>query len=746
MSKRAMSRLCCANLAGLIALSWSPALAQTSTTGQEPPAGTTQETDDTNANGLDEIVVTANRRSQNVQSTPLTITALGGEDLVKLGVSNSQELQKVTPGLFYGNNGGFAQPYIRGVGTAITVPGAESSVATFIDDVYQSQPFFTIQSLNAIDRVEVLKGPQGVLYGRNATGGAIRIETRNPGDRLETDNELTYGNYNQLRFNGYISGPISDTLGANFAVVLADRDGFGRILNKDGRVSSERFANLRGKLRWTPTDQLTVQLTGYYFVEDDTNNTATTYSNRFGSIPTATGLGGRVTYYSQDIYSSYPIKNAIDAVGGNLRVTWKTGDITITSLTAYSRLTYTQGGDFLSASIPIFNFQARDGGGRSVYQTLEAVGDTGPFSWVLGGSFTDDEGRFDTLDVFLGANLATRTFAQVSTRAYALYAQGSYDLTDRFSVTGGARFTDERKTQDGIAVYNAAGVRTSSTPASSRSWSRVTWQALLKYQLDDAMLYGKIETGFKSGTVNTLVPRAFINPETITSYEAGVKSDLLDRKLRVNLSAFYYEYRNLQQQYNDIATGSSLLESASRARVRGGELQIDAIPTSRLRVSASANVMRGTFIDFVSNGQFVPRARANPVPPGGVPGPSNAGNVVTRLDVSGNRLLRAPDFTGTFSATYTVPLSDAGVLEANAGYYYSSKVYFDATNRIVQPAYGLLDARLTYRFPGDRFSIAVWGRNLTDETYIAGSALSATGDQIRLAAPRQFGGTIRYEF
>lgn len=696
---------------------------------------------------IDDIVVTANRRSENLQSTPLTITALGGEQLIDLGVTSSLELQKVTPGLFYGNNGGFAQPYIRGVGTAITVPGAESSVATFIDDVYQSQPFFTIQSLNAIDRVEVLKGPQGVLYGRNATGGAIRIQTRNPSDRFETDNELTYGNYDQLRFNGYVSGPLADGLAANLAVVLTDRDGFGRILNGNGgRVSSEQYASIRAKLSWDATENLNILLTGYYFDERDRNNTATTYSDRFGSIPTAVGLGGQVTYYSQDIYSAYPIGNKIESLGGNARISWDAGDITLTSITALSKLTYVQGGDFLSASIPIFNFQARDGGGDSFYQTLEAVGTAGRFDWVLGGSYTNDEGRFDTLDVFIGPNLATQTFAQVSTEAFAVYARGSYDLTDRLNVTAGLRYTDEKKSQDRIQAFNAAGVTTSLTPKSSRSWSKVTWQGLLKYQLDEVMLYAKAETGFKSGTVNTLVPGGYIDPETITSYEAGIKSDLLDRRLRVNLSGFYYKYKNLQQQYNNVATGASLLESAERARVYGGELQVEAAPTDRLRLSASANLMKGTFTDFLSGGQFVPRALTNPVPPGGTPGPANAGNIVTTLDVSGNRMMRAPDFTGTVSASYSVPFENGSSLDANASYYYSSKVYFDASNRLVQPSYGLLDARLTYQLPGERISLSLWGRNLTNETYIAGSALSANGDQIRLGAPRQYGVTARYAF
>ncbi len=696
--------------------------------------------------GIDDIVVTANRKSENLQSTPLTITALGGEQLIEQGVTSSLELQKVTPGLFYGNNGGFAQPYVRGVGTAITVPGAESSVATFIDDVYQSQPFFTIQSLNAIDRVEVLKGPQGVLYGRNATGGAIRIQTRNPGSRFETDNELTYGNYNQLRFNGYVSGPLADGLSANLAVVLTDRDGFGRILNGTGRVSSEQYLSLRGKISWDATPNLNILLTGYYFNESDRNNTATTYSDRFGSIPTAVGLGGKVTYYSQDIYSAYPIGNKIESVGGNARMTWESGDITVTSITALSKLTYTQGGDFLSASIPIFNFQARDGGGNSFYQTLEAVGTSGLFGWVVGGSYTNDESRFDTLDVFIGPNLAARTFAQVSTEAYAVYARGSFDITDRLNVTAGLRYTDETKSQDRIEGFNAAGVRTSLTPKTSRSWSKVTWQGLVKYQLDDVMLYAKAETGFKSGTVNTLVPRAYIDPETITSYEAGIKSDLLDRRLRINLSGFYYDYKNLQQQYNDVATGSSLLETAEGARVYGGELQFEAAPTERLRITASANLMKGTFTDFVSGGQFVPRALANPVPPGGTPGPANAGNVVTRLDVSGNRMMRAPDFTGTIGASYTIPFADGSSLDANASYYYTSKVYFDATNRLVQPSYGLLDARLTFQLPGEQLSLSLWGRNLTNETYISGSALSANGDQIRLGAPRQYGVTARYAF
>lgn len=697
--------------------------------------------------GLQDIVVTANRRSQSAQSAPLAIAALGAEQIISRGITDSQQLQKAVPGLFYGNNAGFAQPYIRGIGTGITVPGAESSVATFIDDVYQSQPFFTIQTLNAVDRIEVLKGPQGTLYGRNATGGAIRIETRNPSDHFETDNELIYGNYDYKRLNSYISAPLAEGVGANLAVVVSDRDGFGKILNRPGeRVNSERFVSLRGKLAIALAANFDARLTGYYMHENDTKNTATTYSDRFGSIPTAVGLGGLVTYYSQDIYASYPVDNGIDAAGGNLRLRWHGPGVTVTSVSAYSDLSYISGGDFLSASIPIFNFQARKGRAHGFYQSLEVLGDSnGPFTWLVGGNYVDDSASFDRLIVFSGPNLASQSVATVKTKAYAVYGEASYKLTDRLTATGGLRYSDETKTQARVDAYNGAGTLLSSAPRRSRDWSQVTYKALLRYQLDQAMVYAKIETGFKSGTVNTLVPGSFISPEKITSYEAGVKSDLFDRTVRLNLSGFYYDYRNLQQQYNDIATGSSLLESAQKARVYGGEMEFNALVTPDLQLSLTGNLMKGEFVAFQSRGQFVPRASISPPPPGGPITSANAGNVVQLADVSGNRLVRAPTFTGTASIEYKVPLGD-GSLVANASYYYSTKLYFDASNRIKQPAYNLVDGRITYNFPGDRISASLWGQNLTNATYIQGSALSATGDQIRIASPRQYGVSARYRF
>jgi iron complex outermembrane receptor protein len=684
----------------------------------------------------DEIVVTANRRAENLQDAALSVSAFSGEALERSGAASSADLQQLTAGLVINVNSNFAQPYIRGVGTDITTPGAESSVATFIDGVYQAQTFMGVQNLVGIERVEVLKGPQGTLYGRNATGGALIIRTFDPSEEFSANIRLIGGNYSRFGSQIYVTGGLADNVSANLAVSANVRQGFGRQLNTRERFNDDDYVLVRPKIRFELGETADLILTANYLRRRDTSAMAYTYLDEFGSIPLPTALGGRVTFKSQDSYTAYPIGNEVDAWGGNARLTLGVDDATLTSTTAYSQLDARVFSDFVSTDIPIFNFEGDKLRSRTFTQDLILQGSTGRLDWILGGLLVDDRAGFQDLFLYSGPSRSTRITAVVSTQAMAGYADMTFPLTDRLSASGGLRYSWERKQQDRLVFASPDGTVLNSFPQAGQSWDNVSFKALLKYDNGPTMIYAKVESGFKSGTFNAIVPGQSVDPETITAYEAGLKATLLDRSVQFDLAAFYYDYSNLQIQFVDSLTGSTLIETAPKAEVYGIEGTIRA-KLGQLSFSANAALMESKFKDFTSSGVLVPNN--TPSTPGA---PGNSSAVV---DVSGNSLTRAPEFTASITAEYAAQF-DSGTLTPNVTLSYSSRYFFDVANRVSQPGYALLNASLTYEGNDSPWSFGIWGRNLTDERYVVAGSINAFGDAARIGDPLTFGAEARLRF
>lgn len=686
----------------------------------------------TSASGLQDIIVTANRRATNIQKTPLSITAISGEALETKGILDTAALAQVTPGLTFNQNASFAQPYIRGVGTDITTPGSESSVATYIDDVYQPFPFVGVQTLNAIERIEVLKGPQGTLYGRNATGGAINVQTRNPGREFTADADFSYGNYDAILARGYVSVPFSDSIAANLAVAVSDRGGFGTNLVDGSDYNQDKYQSIRGKIRIDISNDLELLVSGSYFHRNDDSFQAYTYINRYGSVP-----AGEVTIGSQDVYAPYPIQIRTNSYQGSAKLTWNTGSGQLVSITSYQDHKTFLFPDFLSNRTPIFDFSADDTG-KAFAQDIYYRGETGSLSYVVGGTYTNSSARFDPLYVYLGSTLATASYQYVDTDALAGYAELTYKATDALSLTGGIRYSSEKKTQDRLDTYDGAGNLLSSAPRAHRRWNNFSYKALAQYQWDNAMLYAKFETGFKSGSVVASQPGLFVPPETIQSYEVGFKSELLDRTLRLNGAGFYYRYKNLQVQYTDINSGVALVESADSARIWGIEGQITVAPVQNFSVDLGLTYLNSKYTDFISSGVFVPNQQLF--------GPGTPGNTNVTADVTGNRLVRTPPITLSLGVNWTIPLANGGKFENTANLYFSDRYNFDITNRIKQPGYATLAGQIRYVFPDEHFSIAAYGRNITNSHYYSVSTPTSFGDQATVAPPRQYGITVGARF
>jgi iron complex outermembrane receptor protein len=290
----------------------------------------------TNEGQLSEIIVTAERKQENVQKAPLAVTALSGAQLAQRGLASTPDLQEATPGLTFSDNANFSEPFIRGVGTDITTPGAESSVATYVDGVYQASPYFGVQTLTEIDGVEVLKGPQGTLYGRNATGGAINIQTKDPSHTLGGEASVSYGDYNTVDAVGYLAGPITDKLLFNLALAEDRHDGYGKAINTGQAVDFLDRQYIHGKLLFEPTSDFSLLLSGQYLNAYDTAG-AYTYLDQFGATPLPAVYGAKVTYNSHDIYAAYPFKDFTRDAQFSLRGIYEWDGIKISTIPSFSK-------------------------------------------------------------------------------------------------------------------------------------------------------------------------------------------------------------------------------------------------------------------------------------------------------------------------------------------------------------------------------------------------------------------------
>lgn len=685
---------------------------------------------------LPTVTVTATRREESAQDIPIAITVLSGAQLEARGIESSLELEQVTPGLVYSSQTNFSQPYIRGIGTDITTPGSAPSVATYVDGVYQTSSYLGIRQLSAIDRIEVLKGPQGTLYGRNATGGAINIQTKDPTTDFEANASATAGNFNLFQFKGYVSGALAENVSANLAISAETRDGYGEVLNTGAEYNVSEYIYGRGKILFDLSDRWSLLLTGQY-IDIEGGPVGYTYFDEFGSVPVPPAIGGNITFRSQDIYAAYPAQAKGDMTQGSARLRYQGDGFEFTSLTAYNKLSSRLFPEFVSADVPVFNFDGEVISSESFQQDFTFQGGGDRLKWLAGLSYFQDDSRFDPISIYVGPSLATRTFAYYDTVSYAGFLELTYLLTDRLSVTGGIRQTSDEKTQARLDVFDAAGGVISSTPKNDVSWDNTSYKLALDYKLDNALLYAKVETGFKSGTYNSQVPFAAIAPEEVTAYEVGFKSDLAGGRVRLNGSAFFYEYTDLQSQYTDVNTGTALLQSAEKAEITGAEFQIDALLTDNLTFTSGISLLDSEYKEFLSEGSFVPNAILF--------GPGTPGNSSAILDVAGNKLTRTPPFTINVGLDYSRELAN-GRLGASVGYYYSDKFYFDVANRIYQDAYGLLNARLSYTLPGDRVTMSVWGNNLTDEDPIQGISINTLGDRGTLGEPQTYGITLSVAF
>ena len=707
--------------------------------------------------GLADIVVTAQKRSENIQDIPIAVTAIGGGALERSVVLDTSQLTRLTPSLNYTNNGGFVTPFIRGIGSTISAPEAEASVATFVDGVYIANTRGLNINFLAVDRVEVLAGPQGTLYGRNASGGAINIYTLTPGNQLEAKVTAGYGNYNNFQMSGHVSGPISDTLSVGLYASGMHQDAFHKFVpdRAPGQKDRNYTWGVRGKAVWQPTDaaKLTATIERTEQESVDSGIATGVQTDALGYTLGATRYSGKYVVNSDAVqYDRSKVTLAI------LREEFDLGFANLVGISSYRYVNSPISTDLDGTRIvdsngdftPMFTAAAVSKS-KQYSQEIQLVSQPGsPVSWIGGLYYFHERGSFDPLVSTSALLFPSPVYQLVQTTpgktiSYAAFAQATFPLafvTDGLSLTLGGRVTHDKKVKlpDSTEAFDASGA--SLGPASgfgsaSKSWTRFTPKVTLEYDTGPTLLYATYTKGFKSGGFNINAPGDFtpINPETLTDFEVGAKSELFDRRLRLNLSAYYYDFKGLQLQVQDTSQSPqvvNVLRNAAAAEAYGVELSSSAALTSRLTTDFTIAWEHSEYTDFPDAPYFLFSPNGN--------------MQVIGHSATGYPLVQAPKVSLTWSGNYRLPLQNGGQIDLDGSFYHNSGFNWNPVGQDKQKAYSLLSASIQYTTPDQRWKFRVWGTNLTNEYYFGFRQISSVNITGNEAPPRMYGVSATWQY
>jgi iron complex outermembrane receptor protein len=705
-------------------------------------SGEAQDIADEGGAQLAEIVVTAQRREERLQDVPIAVTAIDGESVLQRGVADTQSLTDLVPALQIARQNNSALPFLRGVGSNNGVVGNESSVSVYVDGVYRPSLTAAIFGLSSVERVEVLKGPQGTLFGRNATGGVVHVVTREPDDTPRLDLALGYGNYDTIDLNVFANAPITSNLAMNIAVYGHDQsDGWGRNLATGGDAFTTNEWSVRSRLQWRgPSTKIGLNYS-YNYVRSDLGSVGVPV----GSTVLFSGSRNAGFY---NVYNGAPAEfSRRNGHVADLNVEQELGSLSLVSITSYQR-----DRSFLAVSQDQSELKLLSGEvnqrERTWTQELQLQSSaSAKFRWILGAFYFNGLAAYAPFQIS-GPVLAAppprgpglpfqRIDSSQNTESIAAFAQATVTILPDTNLTVGARYTYDThdfsgtlSTQAGLPGYPPSGILLSR--AAKSSVGEPTWRLAIDHNFSpDVMAYASYNRGFKSGQFNLSRPQdPDVDPETLDAYEIGAKTELFDRRLRLNASAFYYDYKDIQVQ---LVNGTNILFlNAARARIKGFDLDFAAQITSEFRIQGALAYTDGRYRNFANAPFYSPNA---PFP----------GNTQFTGDASGNRTIQTPPFAANIGATYTFA-SEIGTFDLASNYSFNSGYSFHPDNRLQQPVHHLVSASLGWKSVNGRFGLTLWARNLLDEEYFYSVTELTTGDFGVPAAPRTFGVRAQVSF
>lgn len=733
---------------------------------------------------LQEVTVTATRRAESLQDVASSATVFSGADLQELRVLEPRDLAEQTPGLLakFGPNGlatvGF---YMRGVGINDFTGTVDPSVGVYVDEVFQPTPDMLNFAVYDIERVEVLRGPQGTLYGRNSTGGAINFITARPTEKFEGFVRAGYGSYETASVTGAVSGPLSDALLGRLSVngVNSSSDS-GYSLNRftGNELGKIESLAIRGQLEWKPSDAFSARVMYNYGDSEseqpllqhvgarDANNPA----NVCGPV-----IAGRVDEGAcvdflgffdgdDDFYDGAAnVDPTLDLRSDDVTLTleWKLPRATLTSISGYADFSKRQSQDIdASPNVVADNFTFNDV--ENFSQEVRLTSDESfKLPWIIGLNYANtDVDWFQTIDL---SDLAipTSNGAVQNTEAWAVFGQLTIPLSEKFEFVGGLRYTDEERDWRGATfvgtfpdlntAFASGAPRLSQLPLpsgdpgqggpldfpSSIDKQKIDFQAVLKFRPhDDAMYYVSVSEAFRSGGYSSAVifSQAALEPygsETLRAYEAGLKLSLAHNRVRLNASAFFYDFEDFQATFVRATEASARLQNAGDVEIYGLEAALDWLATSRLSFSGGLSLLD---TEIVATDVLLP--------------PLDGGPDST---IKGNEIPNAPDVSFNGRVQYRMPVSATLEAALQTDFTYVDEHFLEPNNRkyLSESGYFLVNARATLMQQNGPWQVSAWVKNIGNEKYRSAAqdlALSLGFSEIVVGLPRTWGVEFEYRF
>jgi iron complex outermembrane receptor protein len=732
--------------------------------------------------GIGDIVITARKQSESSQSVPIAVAAFSAADLATRNVQVVGDLARYTPNVVMDQgasaSGGNRSTsiYVRGLGQSDPSAFADPAVAVYIDNVYFGRSVGSMQDIVDLDRVEILKGPQGTLFGKNTMGGAVSVFSKLPTGDLGGTAEVAYGRFNQVDFRLGVEFPITVGLSAKLSVSRRTRDGYTKSLISGQDLDDVNSLVGRAILNWQPKDgnfrftiigdamRVREAAQGFHLVTAKLNPAAPFGGaiSIFNTLPNAAPSTPYVAFDNRWVSAGQSYTYATGLIGfcnctkidqrgisGTLEWTL-TPNVTLTSISAY-RNQYSANAIDLDGSPLDFQGNGNESRQHQFSEELRLGGSafSGRLSWVIGGYYLDEK-IDETLHVRIGFAGTLKAVSQDNrvqpfTRTRALFTQETLKLTDQLSITAGIRYSYEQKAVTAQALNLNTNVFLLPPTFKKAKWEAWTPKFGIEFKPGpDALIYASYSKGFKSGGFDyQITTTAFLpyDPEQVSTYEIGFKSDWLGRRLRINGDLFYNDYTDLQLRatvqpgtFNCPATvlpTCSSIVNASTVHIKGAELEVIAKPANGFELFASAGYTDQKF------------TRIDPVLLA-----TNALNPANGANFS-SKLPRTPRWTVNLGAQYQTSLGGNAKLTLRGDYSYRSTTYFDLTNipALTQPGYGLFNARVAFDF-GDKFQLALSGQNLADKRYITAGINSSSFNfaSVHYGLPRTWTLSAKYKF
>ncbi len=706
---------------------------------------------------LEEIQVTAQRRTTDLQATAAAVSAYSGDDLRDKSMNDAESLGQFNASMDVAFYQGEAQIYIRGVGYSGIIGGTDSSTALHLDGVYMSRSSAAVPAFFDVDRVEVVRGPQGTLYGRNATGGSVNVISRKPTEEFSAEYSALFGSYDRQRISGVFSGPlIEDKLLARLAIQKEKRNGYTTIYRPgsdplglggaENDIEDKDDIMARLTFEYLVSDDLKVTLAGDYYEADDAGTV-------WLFVNPGTGTNPSMRKYLQDRGGFLP-EGKTRKFGSDLnhfnkpriwgitnKIDWSMSeDFEMSSLTAYKATRPLNRNDLdTTAAFGVDQLREEDHTQFSQEFQFSYTGDS--IQGVMGLYYFNEEndvrneyflpfidGMSDSVCCLLRLNGSSET------TAYAAFGEMTWLLADDIELVVGGRYGKEDRSGKNDVVFENFPLTIFNNVAdlSEKSFSSFTPKIGINYNYtDDLFFYATVSEGFKSGGYNVgSYQNETFNPEEIIAYEIGMKADFFDQRVRVNTAAFFYDYQDLQIQ--DVESNNTIVRNAANAETWGLEIEAVGVITSALQIDFAVTLLNSEFKDI---------ALIDPKQPG-----------LGLQDLEGNNMPRAPEYKFVLGIQYEIDLGDSGSLMLRGDYSKQDKVYFSAFNldQLGQDGYDWLKARASYKTNDEHWEIAAFADNITNEVVVTNATFN--GDIIdstvvgNLAPPRTYGLEVLYRY